>query len=55
MPAIDLGDVQVVAGFSAFVYGVSLQSVSAAWMTAGGMLLAGWLAPRLPRRSKKGS
>ena len=55
VPAIDMGDLQVVAGFSALVYGVSLVSVPWAWMLAGGLLLVGWTIPRLQvlRREKE--
>lgn len=54
-PAIDMGDLQVVTGFGALVYGVSLVSVPGAWMLAGTLLLAGWAIPRLrvPRREKE--
>ena len=52
MPALDMGDLQVVAGFGALVYGVSLVSMPGAWMLAGALLLAGWVIPRVPRREK---
>lgn len=51
---LDLGDAQLIAGFGALVYGVSQWSAPSAWCVAGVLLLAGWLAPRLPR-AKKGS
>lgn len=53
VPSIDIGDVQVVAGFGALIYGVSLVSVPAAWMLSGALLLIGWILPRLPRRAKE--
>lgn len=46
-PAIDMGDLQVVVGFSALIYGVSLVSAPGAWMLAGALLLVGWTIPRL--------
>ena len=49
----DHRDGLLLVGFSALVYGVSQVSIAAAWMTAGVVLLAGWVAPLLPR--KKGS
>lgn len=52
VPSIDMGDLQVVAGFGALVYGVSLVSTPGAWMLAGALLLAGWVIPRIPRREK---
>lgn len=52
-PSIDMGDLQLIVGLSALTYGVSLLSEPFAWITFGAFLLAGWLAPRLPR-SKKG-
>lgn len=54
VPSIDIGDVQLVAGLGTLTYGVAQWSVPAAWMTFGALLLAGWLAPRLPRHSAKG-
>lgn len=55
VPSIDIGDLQVVAGFGALVYGVSQLSVPAAWMLAGALLLVGWSIPRLQflRREKE--
>ena len=47
VPSIDIGDLQFTIGFGALVYGVSLVSVAAAWITAGVLLLATWLIPRI--------
>lgn len=49
---VDAGDAQAIVGLGALTYGVSLISAPAAWITFGGFLLAGWLAPRLPRAKK---
>jgi hypothetical protein len=53
-PAISMGDIQIVVAIGALTYGIALVSVPAAWITIGTLLLVGWLAPRLPRRAKRG-
>lgn len=52
LPAIDLGDVQVVVGFAALFYGVAQFSRPLAWIMLGALLLAGWLVPRVPRAKR---
>lgn len=54
-PEVDMGDLQVVVGFAALIYGVSMLTVPGAWMLAGSLLLLGWAIPRVPstRREKE--
>jgi len=46
----DLRDALLLVGVTALVTGVSYLSVAGAWMTAGGLCLAGWVAPLLRKR-----
>lgn len=48
--ALDLRDALAVCSVCAVVYGVSLWSVPAAWITGGGMGLTVWVRPHLMRR-----
>lgn len=42
---IDTHDIMGMAGFGSLIYGVSLWSSAAAWVTAGVLILAAWSAP----------